>query len=188
MTRSLLMATLAVAWLAGTASAEAPRETLQARENLQIFRDVAHQVQTYPNFTVFDDVRANIENGEVTLHGRVTMAFKRDAIERRVSRVDGVRTVRNEIEVLPASLFDDELRVRIARAIYGNPSFTHYASMANPPIHIIVERGRVTLSGVVHSEVERVMARSIASSFGAFAVTNELKTDAEMVAVLEQIR
>ena len=48
--------------------------------------------------------------------------------------------------MLPVSQFDDELRFRIARAIYGNSAFWNYAAMANPPIHIVVNRGRVTLT------------------------------------------
>lgn len=183
MTRSLMLAVLTTTCLAAPALAD-----VVPRENLQIFRDVSRQVQTYSSFTVFDDVRASIEDGEVTLQGRVTMPYKRDDLERRVSRVEGVRTVRNEIEVLPVSIFDNELRVRIARKIYGHPSFWHYASMANPPIHIVVERGHVTLTGVVNSNVERVLARSLASGFGVFSVTNELKTDAEMATLLEQIK
>ena len=70
--------------------------------------------------------------------------------------------------MLPVSQFDDELRFRIARAIYGNSSFWNYAAMANPPIHIVVNRGHVTLTGVVNSNVERMLARSLAIGFGAF--------------------
>ena len=51
--------------------------------------------------------------------------------------------------------------------------------MSNPPIHIVVDHGRVTLTGVVQSDVDRSLARSLASQFGAFSVTNALKTDAE---------
>src|SRR3954470_10271461 len=58
--------------------------------------------------------------------------------------------------------------------------------MANPPIHIVVERGRVTLTGVVQSNVERMLAQSLAAQFGAFSVTNALKTDAEMRDLLEK--
>ena len=82
--------------------------------------------------------------------------------------------------MLPASSFDDQLRQQIARAIYGNANFWNYAMMRNPPIHIIVERGRVTLTGVVRSEVDRLLARSLATQFNALSVSNELKTDAEM--------
>jgi osmotically-inducible protein OsmY len=50
-----------------------------------------------------------------------------------------------------------------------------------------VENGRVTLEGVVNSNVDRMVARSIASSFGAFSVTNNLKTDAVVTAELERL-
>lgn len=157
------------------------------REDLQIFRDLSRQVLRYPNFTIFDSINAQVEDGVVTLTGRVTMPYKRDDIAERIARVDGVRQVRNDVTVLPVSQFDDELRFRIARAIYGNSNFWTYGAMANPPIHIIVENGRVTLEGVVNSNVDRMLARSIASSFGAFSVTNNLKTDAEVTKDLERI-
>ncbi|MGH9255785.1 MAG: BON domain-containing protein [Vicinamibacterales bacterium] len=157
------------------------------REDLQIFRDLSQQVLRYPYFTIFDNINAQVEEGVVTLTGRVTMPYKRDALADRIARVDGVREVRNEIAVLPVSQFDDELRFRIARAIYGNSNFWRYGAMANPPIHVIVENGRVTLEGVVNSNVDRMLARSIASSFGAFSVTNNLKTDAEVTKDLEKL-
>jgi len=156
------------------------------RKDLQIFKDVASSVERYTRFTIFDDVNANVKDGVVTLTGRVTMPYKRDDIERRVAELDGVREVRNRIETLPVSQFDDELRYRIARAIYGNSNFWNYAIMPNPPIHIVVERGRVTLTGVVASDVDRMLARSLASGFGAFSVNSELKTDAEVRDALEK--
>ena len=155
--------------------------------NMETFRDVQQQVLRYPHFTVFDSIHANVDDGVVRLTGKVTMPYKRDDIARRVGRVAGVSTVVNDIEVLPVSQFDDELRFRIARALYGNSNFWRYGSMVNPPIHIIVEHGRVTLEGVVNSNVDRMLARSIASSFDAFEVTNNLKTDAEAKAELEKI-
>ena len=159
----------------------------QDRENLQVYRDVQRQVLRYSHFTIFDSVQAQIDEGVVTLTGKVTMPYKRDEIARRVAKVNGVREVRNRVGVLPASQFDDELRYGISRAIYGNSNFWNYASMTNPPIHIIVERGRVTLEGVVNSEVDRMLARSIAGSFNAFSVTNNLKTDEEARRELERL-
>jgi hyperosmotically inducible protein len=182
MLKKLMLGALALAVLVTPASAQA-----QERKNLQILNDVGHQVRQYTRFTIFDDVSASIDNGVVTLTGKVTAPFKKDDIAGRVSRVPGVQTVRNEIGVLPVSPFDDDLRYRIARAIYGNSNFWQYAAMANPPIHIIVERGRVTLTGVVNSNVERMLARSLATTFGAFSVRNELKTDAEMREQLEKV-
>lgn len=159
----------------------------QERKDLQVFRDISKQVQRYTQFTIFDNVEADVNDGHVVLSGAVTMPYKKDDIERRVSNVEGVRTVDNQIEVLPVSITDDELRFRIARAIYGNSSFWNYAAMANPPIHIVVKNGHVTLVGVVNSNVERMLARSLATGFGEFEVRNELKTDAEMQELLEKI-
>jgi osmotically-inducible protein OsmY len=156
-------------------------------ENLQVFRDVQKQVLQYPHFTIFDSVNAEIENGVVTLHGKVTMPYKRNDLEKRIARLDSVTQVNNLIEVLPVSQFDDDLRLRISRAIYGNSNFWRYASMVNPPIHIVVERGHVTLEGVVNSNVDRMLARSLASQFGVFSLKNELKTDAEVRAELEKL-
>ena len=116
------------------------------------------------------------------------MPFKRDDIERRVRKVEGVAGINNRIGVLPVSQFDDDLRFRIARAIYGHALFWNYAAMATPPIRIVVNHGRVSLQGVVQSNVERMLARSLASGFGAFEVKNELKTDAEVRESMEPRR
>jgi len=157
------------------------------RENLQLFRAVQKQVLNYTHFTIFDSVNMQINDGVVTLTGWVTMPYKSSDIERRVTRVDGVARVVNRIKELPVSQFDDELRVRIARAIYSSPHFRGYGSMVNPPIHIIVEHGRVTLEGVVNNNVDRMIARSIASNFLAFDIKNELKTTQEAKEELEKL-
>jgi hyperosmotically inducible protein len=150
------------------------------RKDFQVAKDIATSVQRYSRFTIFDDVSAGVNDGLVTLTGKVTMPYKRDDLEKRIAKIDGVRGVNNQISVLPVSQFDDELRYRIARSIYNNSNFWTYAIMPNPPIHIVVEGGRVTLTGVVQSEVDRALARSLATQFGALSVTNELKTDAEV--------
>jgi osmotically-inducible protein OsmY len=177
MLKNALLSVLLTAATAGAASA-ASVET--GRKDFQVLQGVAASVDRYVNFTIFDDVSASVKDGVVTLTGKVTMPYKRDDIERRVSRVDGVRAVRDGITVLPVSGFDDELRARIARSIYRNPNFWDYAIMPNPPIHIVVEHSRVTLTGVVRSDVDRALARSLATQFGALSVTNDLRTDAEM--------
>jgi hyperosmotically inducible protein len=150
------------------------------RKDFQVAKDIAKTVQRYTQFTIFDDVSANVKDGAVTLIGKVTMPYKREDIEKRIAKVDGVRSVNDQISVLPVSRFDDELRYRIARSIYNNSNFWNYAVMPNPPIHIVVEHGRVTLTGVVQSNVDRMLARSLATQFGALSVTNALKTDAEI--------
>jgi hyperosmotically inducible protein len=154
------------------------------RKDFQLAKDIAAAVQRYSQFTIFDDVSANVNDGFVTLTGKVTMPYKRDDIEKRIGKVDGVRGFADQISVLPVSQFDDELRYRIARSIYNNANFWSYAMMANPPIHIVVEHGRVTLTGVVQSGVDRALARSLATQFGALSITNDLKTDAEVADAL----
>jgi osmotically-inducible protein OsmY len=151
----------------------------QDRRDVRLADEIGRALTGYVKLTIFDDINAQVENGAVILSGKVTMPYKRDDLEKRIGRIDGVRSLRNDIGVLPVSPFDDQLRYRVARAIYGNPSFWNYAAMANPPIHIIVERGHVTLAGVVNSNVERMLARSLATGLGEFSVTNALKTDAE---------
>jgi len=155
------------------------------RKDLQVFNDIADQVNRYTQLTIFDSISAEVDNGRVVLAGWVTMPFKRDDLEKRVRKVEGVVAVDNKIGVLPVSQFDDELRFRIARAIYSHSSFWNYAAMANPPIRVVVNRGRVTLEGVVQSNVERMLARSLASGFGEFELKNDLKTDAEVRESLE---
>jgi hyperosmotically inducible periplasmic protein len=147
---------------------------------------VIRQINEYPQLTIFDFVGAAVEDGVVTLTGKVTMPYKRTDIEKRVARVDGVRKVRNEVQVLSVSRFDEELRYRIARAIYGHPSFWNYAAMVNPPIRIVVDQGHVTLTGVVGSQVERMLARSLASSFDALSVQDELRMAADARAAVAQ--
>ena len=158
------------------------------RKDLQVFNDVARQVNGYSQLSIFDSISASVESGKVVLSGWVTMPYKRDDIEKRVRKVDGVAALDDTIQVLPVSQFDDELRFRGARAIYGHSLFWNYAAMANPPIHVVVNRGHVTLEGVVNSNVERMLARSLASGLGAFDVKNALKTDAEVAEELERIK
>lgn len=155
-------------------------------KDLQLFNDVSKSVNRYAQFTIFDDVSARVKDGVVTLTGKVTMPYKREAIEKRVAKVDGVRWVHNTIDVLPVSQMDDRLRYQVARSIYGNANFWNYGLGPNPSIHVIVENGRVTLTGVVNSDVDRMMANSIALRFNSFKVTNNLKTEAEIREELEQ--
>ena len=174
---ALIIACLAVPAWAGTAD----------RKNLQVLNDVLKQVNTYAMFTIFDDVSASVDNGVVTLTGKVTMPYKRTDIAKRVTKVDGVLEVHNLIGVLPVSHFDNDLRYQIAKTIYDHPSFWAYATMAVPPIHIVVEQGHVTLTGIVNSDFDRILARSLASQSQAFSVKSELKTEAEAKRALEGV-
>lgn len=182
--KSILASAFIALFVFTAAPARAAAQDVE-RKDLQVFNDVAKQVDRYTQLTIFDSISASVTDGRVQLSGWVTMPYKRDDIEKRVRKVEGIVSVENKIGVLPVSQFDDDLRFRIARAIHSHSSFWNYAAMANPPIRVVVNRGRVTLEGVVNSNVERMLARSLASGFGAFEVKNELKTDAEVRASLE---
>lgn len=157
------------------------------RKDFQLFKDVATSVERYTRFTVFDDVSASVKDGAVTLSGKVTMPYKASDIEKRVARLDGVTQVINKLEVLPVSMFDNQLRARLARAIYSNSALSNYGLGPNPSIHIIVDRGHVTLDGVVMNNMDRQIARSIVGSFSTFGIKNELKTDEEVKQDLEKL-
>jgi hyperosmotically inducible protein len=178
MFRTFAQLTTAVALAMLTAAPAAAQKP--AGRDMRIAYETLSSVNGYSYFTVFDDVSVHVADGVVTLTGKVTMPHKRDDIGKRVARLDGVTRVANEITVLPLSRFDDELRQQIARSIYGHANFFNYAAMTNPPIHIIVEHGAVTLTGVVASETDRSLARMLALQFPARTVNMQLKTDAEV--------
>jgi hyperosmotically inducible protein len=140
-----------------------------------LFERVAEAVLTYPQYGVFDGIDVDVQDGGVTLSGRVTNPKKKEDIEKRVQKIDGVRSLTSEIGVLPLSRADDELRYLVARSIYNHPMFWKHGQRPMPPIHIIVERGRVTLTGLAGSDVERTMAASLAQVSGSFGVTNRIK-------------
>lgn len=154
--------------------AMAGRIDAQATDGLE--RAVALAIRNCPQLTIFDYVTSRTGDGVVVLEGNVTTEGKKKDVEQRVAVLAGVHGVRNAVAVLPASRSDDDLRYRVSRAIYGNPSFWSYAAMPHPPIHIIVEDGHVTLRGVVSNQAERAIARSLATGQGERALVNELRT------------
>jgi osmotically-inducible protein OsmY len=153
--------------------------TIQRAESDETLANaVAEKVRRYVFFSVFDDVNVAVNEGVVTLAGYVTMPYKSEAMVKLASRVSGVQEVTDKLEVLPVSSFDDSIRYAIAIRIYNDPLFWNYAIQVNPPIHVIVQHGRVTLTGVVLSEVERRKAEVIARGvFGVFSVENQLRLE-----------
>ena len=100
-----------IAMLAVLASSAFAQE--QDRRDVRLAEDVGRSITSYARLTIFDDINATVENGMVALTGKVTMPFKKDDIEKRISKIDGVRGMRSDISVLPVSQFDDELRYRV---------------------------------------------------------------------------
>jgi len=97
------------------------------REDADIRKVVSDAVLGYAYYGVFDSVGVGVDHGVVTLQGSVLEPWRKDDIDQRVARLDGVREVRNQIRVQPASPFDDRLRVQLYRRIYGDGLFERYA-------------------------------------------------------------
>jgi osmotically-inducible protein OsmY len=152
------------------------------RKDSEIRKDVADQVLRYAWYTVFDSIEAGVENGVVLLRGSVNQPYRKTDIEKRVAKIPGIKGVTSEIRVQPLSPFDDRLRRELVHRIYGDERFVQYASWAHPPIRIIVDRGRVTLTGVLGSAVERQLVGHIARGTLAFAVDNQVKLESELKA------
>jgi len=130
---------------------------------------------------VFNNLTVGVENGAVTIGGQVRDYPDRSSAIAIVETTPGVKDVTDEIDVAPVSNFDDELRVRLARAIYGHSGLQKYALDPQAPIRIIVENGHVELSGVVLNKGDRQIAYFQASSVpGVFSVKNKLLVASEV--------
>lgn len=143
-----------------------------------IIDDVSRAVLDYPYYTVFDYLDGRVENGVVTLIGRVTSERdKRADVFERVAKVRGVQDVQNLIVQISPSTADDRLRNDLAQQIFGSIHFQRFASYKNPPFRILVDRSVVTLVGYVQGEIERREMESIArQTFGVLRVHNQLQT------------
>ena len=145
-------------------------------------QQVRRELVKLPYFGVFDNLAFSVDaNDNVTLYGQVMRpTLKRDA-ENAVKRIEGVRAVNNQVEVLPLSNFDNDLRVRAYYAIYGAPALNRYVIQPQPPIRIVVKNGNITLEGVVNNELERQLAYSRARGLaGSFEVVNNLRLDKDI--------
>jgi hyperosmotically inducible protein len=128
-----------------------------------------------PWYGLFDSLKFQVVDGRVTLLGQVTRPTLKSDAENVVKRIEGVESVDNQIEVLPLSRFDDQIRVGVARAIFGYGGMYRYGMGAQSAIRILVKNGHVTLEGVVGSEMDRNIANIRANGvFGVFGVTNNL--------------
>jgi hyperosmotically inducible periplasmic protein len=149
-----------------------------ARKDADILKDARNAVLRYPYYSVFDSVELGVEDGVAVLQGSVRNDLHRDDIEAAVAHVPGLREVKNEIKVQSVSFFDDRLRRQIYNAIYSDV-LRPFAGRTDAPVRIVVDNGRVTLTGWVNSNVDRQLLGNLANSTLAFAVDNRIKVDGE---------
>jgi hyperosmotically inducible protein len=123
-------------------------------------REIHHQILVLPFYSVFDSITFSLQGGRVTLTGRVVRRALKEHAEATIRAIEDVTVVVNQIEVLPVSASDDDLRRAVYRSVYEDPTLAHYAIQNIPPIHIIVENGSVALEGSVESVSDKNLAAS----------------------------
>lgn len=182
---------LAVIVAAGTSLGA--QQTLDDKRTIENIREA---VLRLPYYGVFDSLSVQYERGTATLSGFVYQPkLKRDVINavKRVARVDDVV---DQIEELPISHHDDDIRWRAFHHIYTDSVLSRYAPggglsrfddpfnlrrypgeqpFGTYPIHIVVNRGRILLVGTVDSKFDKIIAEARAREIpGSFAVENAL--------------
>jgi osmotically-inducible protein OsmY len=144
----------------------------------QLAEEVSKAVQNYPHYSLYDYLDGAVDNGIVSLWGRVTPdRNKPRELFERVAKIRGVQDVRNEIQTMAPSSGDTNLRRSLSRSIFRSSHFEQFRNARNPPFHIIVERSSVTLVGWVQGEIERREMEQIArTTQGVLRVDNQLQT------------
>jgi len=148
-------------------------------DDADIAKAVRKAVLGYAYYSIFDGVTFAVQDGVVLLSGSTYQPWRKDAIEKRVSKVEGIRELRSEISVQQVSFFDERIRRELAYRIYRDARFVQYGHRANPPIKILVDNGKVMLAGYVSSRVEQVLLGHIARSVLNFGVENQIRVDGE---------
>ena len=172
---ALVLATPAA--LAATGSLNQGYSSTEVSRN-DLTRKIRKELVTLPYYGVFDNLAFKVDGGTVTLYGQVVRPTTRSDAERRIARLSGVNRVINNIQVLPLSSFDDSIRRRTYREISRTGGLYRYLLGANPSIHIVVDRGHVTLEGVVSNQGDATLAYMAANRVpGAFSVTNNLRVE-----------
>ena len=168
-----VLLTIPVLTLARTQSAKDQAET---KANQNLVREVRHQLLLLPYYSVFDNLAFKVDGDRVTLEGQVTRPTIKSDAEGAVKSIEGISSVTNNIDVLPPSPMDDQLRRALYRAIYGDPSLSKYSWSSVASIHIIVKNGHVALEGVVDSDGDKNVAGLRANSVpNVFEVKNNLE-------------
>ena len=146
----------------------------------QIADSVMAKVDNYAFYSVFDWIEVKVNSGVATLSGWVDEPWHKSGYEKQAQKAIGVRQIKNEIETLPASFTDDDIRHQAATVIYDDPILDRYAYGTVPAIHIIVNMGVVTLKGVVASSFDATRAGSLVRyRTDAFDVVNQLQFPSE---------
>jgi osmotically-inducible protein OsmY len=127
-------------------------------------REIHRKLNALPYYSVFDNLAFAVQGNKVTLTGSVVRPTLKTEAEQTVRDLTGVGAVLSQIEVLPVSTADDDLRRALYRAIYEDKSLERYGVPTQPMIHIIVKNGDVNLEGAVESAADKSEASAKAQS------------------------
>ncbi|HET9315171.1 MAG TPA: BON domain-containing protein [Vicinamibacteria bacterium] len=147
-----------------------------AQDEPRVVQEIRRALEEIPQYGVFDWITFAHDRGQVTLDGFARDPSLRGAAEAAVRRVEGVEQVINRIETLPNLASDEKLRQEIHRAIYrDSPLLRYERADGTAAIHIVVNRGDVTLAGTVERTDDKRLAQLKARSvFGVRKVENAL--------------
>jgi osmotically-inducible protein OsmY len=175
---TMLLNTGSMAYAATSSRTGSPRDV--AHYESWLATEVRHQLVTLPWYSVFDNLEYRVDGSEVTLLGQVVNPTLKIDAGNAVKNIEGVTKVVNDIEVLPPSPMDDQIRRAEFRAIFGEPALERYAMGSVSSLHIVVKEGHVTLEGVVASQFDKDLVNIRANAVpGVFSVTNNLRLESD---------
>lgn len=145
--------------------------TAQSRSDNSIRDDVLLELKWDPKISSASDIAVAMKDGVVTLSGFVPSFWEKDAAEKAVKRVYGVRGIANDIQV---KQFWRRTDPEIARdAVHELES---HVSIPADSIKVTVKDGWVTLEGTVDWEYQSGLAESAMKKLkGVSGVTNKIQ-------------
>ena len=143
----------------------------QTRSDNNLLDDVVLELKWDPKISSASDISVAVKDGVVTLSGFVPSFWEKDAAEKAVKRVYGVRGIANDIEV---KLFWQRTDPEIARdAVHELES---HVSIPADRIKVTVKDGWVTVEGTVLWEYQKSLAQSAMKKLkGVSGVTNKIQ-------------
>jgi osmotically-inducible protein OsmY len=130
------------------------------------------EIKSDPKITS-SDIGVGVKDGVVTLSGFVHSYWEKDAAEKAVKRVYGVRGVANDIEVkLSSTRTDPEIARDAVREL------ENHISIPSEKIKVTVKNGWVTLEGSIGVEwqYQKILAESAVKKLrGVIGITNNIE-------------
>src|ERR1700726_1855859 len=143
----------------------------QTRSDNNIRDDVLLELKWDPKISSASDIAVAVKDGVVTLSGFVPSFWEKDAAEKAVKRVYGVRGIANDIEV---KLFWQRTDPEIARDAVR--ALESHVSIPSDQIKVTVKNGKVRLEGTVDWEYQKELAQSAVKKLrGVGGVVNKIQ-------------